>query len=208
MPPPDNRLTAGLECLGIDPVTDLREKLWQYLRLLEKWNRVYNLTAVRDPQEMVTRHILDSLAIASFVVGPRVLDVGTGAGLPGIPLALVLGSCQFVLLDARAKKLRFVTQAVAELGLDNVEVVRARVETFKPAPPFDTVIARAFASIAQMLEKSGHLCAVQGRILVMKGARPQQELRQVPAPYTVTAVEALQVPGLDAQRHLVVITRD
>ncbi|MEE8215947.1 MAG: RsmG family class I SAM-dependent methyltransferase, partial [Acidiferrobacterales bacterium] len=96
MPPPDNRLTAGLECLGIEPATDLREKLWQYLRLLEKWNRVYNLTAVRDPQEMVARHILDSLAIASFVAGPRVLDVGTGAGLPGIPLALVLGSCQFV----------------------------------------------------------------------------------------------------------------
>ncbi len=111
-------------------------------------------------------------------------------------------------MDARAKKLRFVTQAVAELGLDNVEVVRARVETFKPGQPFDTVIARAFASIAQMLEKSGHLCAAQGRILLMKGARPQQELRQVPAPYTVTAVEALQVPGLDAQRHLVVITRN
>jgi 16S rRNA (guanine527-N7)-methyltransferase len=208
LPPPDNRLTAGLECLGIESATDLREQLWQYLRLLEKWNRVYNLTAVRDPQEMVTRHILDSLAIASFVAGPRVLDVGTGAGLPGIPLALVLGSCRFVLLDARAKKLRFVTQAVAELGLDNIEVVRARVETFKPAQPFDTVIARAFASIAQVLEKSGHLCAAQGRILVMKGARPQQELRQVPAPYTVTAVEALQVPGLAAQRHLVVITRN
>ncbi len=208
MLPLDRRLAAGLEELGVAPRAALRRKLLQYLRLLEKWNRVYNLTAVRDPEQMVTRHILDSVAIACFVTGPRVLDVGTGAGLPGIPLALALHSWRFVLLDARAKKTRFVLQAVAELALDNVEVVCARAQTYRPAQPFDTVIARAFAPVTGVLEKSGHLCAAHGRVLIMCGACPRQELTRLPPAYTVAAVEAVRVPGLSAQRHVVLIARN
>ncbi|TDJ70289.1 MAG: 16S rRNA (guanine(527)-N(7))-methyltransferase RsmG [Proteobacteria bacterium] len=200
------QLAAGRRVLGIACSPDIDAKLLHYLRLLQKWNRVYNLTAVHDPREMITRHLLDSLAITSYMVG-RVVDVGTGAGLPGIPLALVLPQLQFVLVDSNAKKTRFVVQAVTELGLDNVDVVCQRVEEFKPSQAFDTLVVRAFAPITDALAVSSHLCANHGRILIMKGKNPEQELASVPAHYKVMNVHAVRVPGLNAKRHLVVITR-
>jgi 16S rRNA (guanine527-N7)-methyltransferase len=177
-----------------------------FVRLLAKWNAAYNLTAVRDPEEMITRHLLDSLVLLPYVQGPRVLDIGTGPGLPGIPLAVARPDCSFTLLDANAKKTRFVTQAVGELGLKNVEVVQARVENYRPVEKFDTLVARAFSSIADMLNNAQHLCAPGGRFLAMKGVYPEGELAAIPPDFAVSEVVALKVPGLDAARHLAIIT--
>lgn len=206
---PEQRLAAGIAQLGLEVPPEARARLLAYVALLAKWNRVYNLTAVRKPEEMIPRHILDSLAVAPFVHGTRVLDVGTGAGLPGIPLAVVLPDRHFVLLDSSAKKIRFVTQAIAELGLANAQAVQSRVQDFRPVRLFDTVVSRAFASIASMVEAAAHLCSEQGRLLAMKGAYPQAELEAVPAGFKITDVQALRVPGLeDAQRHVVCIERE
>jgi 16S rRNA (guanine527-N7)-methyltransferase len=192
--------------LGLTLPADAERRLLDYLRLLARWSSAYNLTAVRDPREMVTRHLLDSLAVAPHVRGPEVLDIGTGAGLPGIPLALALPDLAFTLLDSNAKKTRFVTQAVAELGLANVRVVNTRVEDFHPPQPFATLIARAFASIPDMLATCAHLCAPGGRILAMKGKLPDDELAALPGPWRVAVAERLAIPGLQATRHLVIIT--
>ena len=197
-------LHAGLQALGLELPPAAQEKLIAYIELLAKWNQAYNLTAVRDPGQMIARHLLDSLAILPFVRGPRVLDIGSGAGLPGIPLALARPDLQFVLLDSNAKKTRFLVQAVAELGLKNVEVVQDRVEKYQPAAKFDTLIARAFAGIADMLSVSASLCAPGGRWLAMKGVYPQQELAAIPSVYQAEC-RRLQVPGLDAERHVVII---
>ena len=199
-------LHQGLRALDLDLPADAEPRLLQYLRLLEKWNRAYNLTAVRDPEQMVARHLLDSLVVRLYAVGPRVLDIGTGAGLPGIPLALTLPALHFTLLDSNAKKTRFVTQAVHVLGLANVAVVQARAEKFQPPTKFDTLIARAFASIPDMLATTRHLCAPRARWLAMKGVFPQEELAAIPAEY-VAEVKSLHVPGLEAARHLVIIAQ-
>ncbi len=183
---------------GIEP------RLLEFLRLLEKWNRTYNLTAVRDPEQMVARHLLDSLAVLPYVRGPRVLDIGTGAGLPGIPLALALPETHFTLLDSNAKKTRFVTQVVHVLGLANVSVVQARAEKFQPAEKFSTLLARAFASIPDMLATTRHLCAPGGRWLAMKGVFPQEELAAISAEFAAQA-RPLRIPGLEAARHVVII---
>ncbi len=185
---------------------DDRQRLLTFVHLLVKWNAAYNLTAVRDPQEMVARHLLDSLVLLPYLHGARVLDIGTGPGLPGIPLALARPDIAFTLLDANAKKTRFVTQAVGELGLKNVEVVQARVENYRPEQKFDTLVARAFSSIAELLKSAQHLCAPGGRFLAMKGVYPEEELAAIPAEFAVSEVLALKVPGLDAARHLVVVT--
>lgn len=187
------------------PLAD-RQRLLAFVRLLVKWNAAYNLTAVRDPQEMIARHLLDSLVLLPYVQGPRVLDIGTGPGLPGIPLAIARPDCAFTLLDANAKKTRFVTQAVGELGLKNVAVVQTRVENYRPVEKFDTLVARAFSSIADMLENAQHLCAPGGRFLAMKGVYPEAELAAVPPAFAVSEVAVLKVPGLDAERHLAIIT--
>lgn len=197
-------LHQGLQAMGLGLPAGAEPRLLQYLSLLEKWNRAYNLTAVRDPEQMVPRHLLDSLAVRPHVVGPRVLDVGTGAGLPGIPLALSLPALHFTLLDSNAKKTRFVTQAVHVLGLANVTVVQTRAEKFQPAEKFDTLIARAYASIPDMLAATRHLCAPRARWLAMKGVFPQEELAAIPAEY-VAEVKHLHVPGLEAARHVVII---
>ena len=189
--------------LGV--ATDAQARLLHFVALLEKWNRVYNLTAVREPAQMVTRHLLDSLAIAPYVRGARVLDIGTGAGLPGIPLAVMMPAREFVLLDSNSKKTRFVTQAVAELGLRNVEVVAARVEKYIPATQFDTLIARAFSSLGELVAAAGHLAAADGVYLAMKGVYPEEELAALPAEFAVQETAALNVPGLDGARHVVVI---
>jgi 16S rRNA (guanine527-N7)-methyltransferase len=155
---------------------------------------------------MVTRHLLDSLAIAPQVRGPRVLDVGTGPGLPGIPLAIALPQFAFTLLDSNGKMLRFVTQAVGELGLKNVEVVQIRAESYRPAALFDTLVTRAFANIADMLAHTRHLCAPHGRFLAMKGRFSDEERAAIPAEYAAETIR-LHVPGLEAERQLVILTR-
>jgi 16S rRNA (guanine527-N7)-methyltransferase len=200
----EKRLRQGLHEMGLELPLAAVEKLLNFLQLLEKWNKIYNLTAVRDPEQMVPRHLLDSLSVLPYLQGPRVLDIGTGAGLPGIPLALARPDLEFTLLDSNAKKTRFATQALHELGLKNVAVVQERVEKFHPAEKFDTLIARAFASIPDMLAASRHLCAPSGRFLVMKGVFPQEELAAVTDGYRAE-VKALTIPGLDAARHMVIL---
>jgi 16S rRNA (guanine527-N7)-methyltransferase len=204
--PLEQTLRQGAEAMGLALDRGCVERLLAYLRLLEKWNRTYNLTAVRDPADMVARHLLDSLAVLPELAGPEVLDIGTGPGLPGIPLALARPDLEFTLLDSNLKMLRFVRQALHELHIKNAAAVQARVEAFRPGKIFATLIARAFASIPDMLIACGHLAAPGSRILAMKGAYPQQELAAVPPSYRVVEVKALRVPGLDAERHLVVIT--
>lgn len=206
----DTILSSGLSELGLDCSNTVQTRLHDYVLLLDKWNRVYNLTAVRNPAEMMTRHILDSLAIWPYLQGKRLLDVGTGAGLPGIPLAIVsqeqVPERQFVLLDSNSKKTRFVQQTIAELGLSNVQVVHARAEDYHPGQLFDVVVSRAFASISDMLKFTGQHCSASGVILAMKGTDPAEELQQLPAGFRVEAVHPVQVPGLQGQRHLVCIS--
>ena len=211
-------LSAGLSALNLECPLDVQARLLEYVRLLDKWNRVYNLTAVRDPHEMVTRHLLDSLTVLPFLpdnsadkAAQRILDVGTGPGLPGIPLALLSESAhperQFVLLDSNSKKTRFMQQAVAELQLQNVQVVHARTEAFQPDAGFDVVVSRAFASIADMLAGAGQHCLPGGRMLAMKGANPAAELKDLDPAFTLEQVHRLTVPGLDEERHLVCLRR-
>lgn len=204
-PTAERLLVTGLAKLG-QPAS-LRDPLLAFLHLLEKWNAAYNLTAVREPEKMVTHHLLDSLAVIQHLRGPRIVDVGAGAGIPGIPLALACPEFEFVLLDSNAKKTRFITQAINELGLTNVGVARARAEDYRPAQLFDTVISRAFASLAEMLEMTQHLGAPLGVFVAMKGSYPQDELAAVPASFRIESVEPVQVPQLDAQRHVVLIRR-
>ena len=200
----EKKLERGLQDMAIDLAPPIRQKLLKFLKYLEKWNSAFNLTAVRDPEQMVPRHLLDSLSVLPFLQGSRVLDIGTGAGLPGIPLALARPNLTFTLLDSNAKKTRFVTQTIHELGLQNVQVVQERVEKFHPTEKFDTLIARAFASIPDMLAASRHLCAPHGRFLLMKGVFPKEELAAVTDGYQAE-VKTLRVPGLDAARHLVIV---
>lgn len=202
----DQQLQDGLTALGLDVPAEARARLIVFLRLLEKWNRSYNLTAVRELEQMVPRHLLDSLVVLPDLRGPDILDIGTGAGLPGIPLALARPDLRFTLLDSNAKKLRFVRQAVQELALKNVEIVEGRVENFHPPKKFATLIARALASIPDMLAACGHLMAPGTRLLAMKGVFPQEELAAVPGRYQVVEVRALSIPGLDAARHLVILS--
>lgn len=178
-------------------------RLARFLSLLERWNHAYNLTAVRDPEAMVVRHVLDSLSILPWLEGPRVLDVGSGAGLPGIPLAIVRPDCEFVLLDSNGKRTRFMNQVVAELRLANVSVVRSRIGDYQPAILMNSVVSRAFATLAEMVAEAGRLCAPEGRLLAMKGVFPDDELARLPPGYCVVGVYPLRVPDLDAERHLV-----
>lgn len=198
-------LARGLTQLGLDLPDTVQAKLLQFIALLAKWNRAYNLTAVREPAAMIPRHLLDSLAVLPYLQGPRVLDVGSGAGLPGIPLALARPDMQFTLLDSNGKKTRFMTQAVMELGLANVNVVQSRVEDYQASVPFETVITRAFAAVVDVIAATGRLCAPQGQMLLMKGAYPITELEALPTGVTLRESVRLQVPGLDAERHLLVI---
>jgi 16S rRNA (guanine527-N7)-methyltransferase len=198
-------LARGLEALQLSLTAAQRAQLLDYVALLAKWNRAYNLTAVRDPIEMVRRHLLDSLAVLPYVVGPRVLDIGTGAGLPGIPLACALPEVEFTLLDSHQKKIAFVRQAIAELHIRNAQALATRIEDFHPGQKFATLIARAFASLADMLAGCELLLTPGVRLLAMKGTFPKEELASVPPRYRVVAVHALRVPGLDAARHVVVI---
>lgn len=197
------RLVQGIAALGLTLDSAQQERLLAYLALLVKWNKAYNLTAIRDPLEMVTKHLLDSLAVLPHLHGTQVLDVGSGAGLPGIPLAIADPAREFTLLDSNGKKTRFLLQAKGELGLSNLSVVHSRLEQYRPGQLFDTVTARAFASLADMTAGTAQLLAPGGSLLAMKGEFPQAELDALPLGFVVREIIALTVPGLEAQRHLV-----
>lgn len=199
------QLKRGIEALNLSLPESAIDQLLQYLALLQKWNRAYNLTAVRDPAQMISRHLLDSLAVVPFVRGALIADVGTGAGLPGIPLAIALPDKQFDLIDSNGKKIRFVTQAIAELKLSNARAIQCRVETLQTPQKYHNVLSRAFASLQDMAEGCAHLLAPQGTLLALKGAYPDEELHALPERYTVEACHVLNVPGEIGQRHLIEI---
>ena len=194
-------LSAGIAALGLDLPQETQQKLLDFLALLAKWNKVHNLTAVRDPDEMVTLHLLDSLAVLPHLRSGNLLDVGSGAGLPGIPIALARPELKVTVLDSSHKKATFLRQAKAELGLDNLEVVCARAEEYQPEQKFDQVISRAFSDIAEFVKLTAHLRSADGMWLAMKGVYPYDELAQLKD--VSFEVVPLTVSGLDAQRHLV-----
>ena len=202
-------LARGARELGValDPVR--QERLLAYLDLLIKWNKAYNLTAVRDPDEMVSRHLLDSLSVVPFVAagGDDWLDVGSGGGMPGIPLAILFPERRFTLLDANGKKTRFLTQVKLELRLANLEVVHGRVEDFRPERPLAGIVSRAFSSLADFADWTRHLGDGETRWLAMKGQHPADELRALPADFRLEAEHALAVPGCQGQRHLLILRR-
>ena len=201
----EQRLATGIAALGLALPDGAEAKLLAYLALLDKWNRVYNLTAVRDTQRMVSHHLLDSLAAVPFFQGETVLDVGSGGGLPGIPLAIARPELQVTLIDSTAKKTAFLLQAKAELGLKNLQVVTGRVEEFRPETGFDVVTSRAFSDLKEFVTLTRHLLKPTGRWLAMKGLYPNEEIAQLPPGVKVSADHALVVPGLDASRHLIVL---
>lgn len=199
-------LDAGLAALGLDAA--LAEPLARYLALMLRWNAAYNLTAIRDPREMVSKHLLDSLAMAPAVAGvPTLADLGTGPGLPGIPLAIATPGLRVTLVESNGKKARFMREALRRLGLDNAEVAESRIEALDRPGQFAAITARALATLPQILALGGHLPAADGVLLAMKGARPDDEIAALPPGWTVRGVQALTVPGLDAERHLVTVAR-
>ncbi len=202
-------LNAGLEGLSIRLRESQAKQLMEYVWLLDKWNKIYNLTAVREPVRMVSLHLLDSIAIVPYVAGAQtVIDVGTGGGLPGIPVAIACPGLSVTLLDTIAKKTTFVRQAVSELQLTNATVVTERVESYHPSTKFDLVISRAFAELRDFAEAAAHLAREGGKLLAMKGVYPHEEIARLPNAFRVSDVYPLRVPGLDAQRHLVVIEKN
>ena len=198
-------LRKGAEGLGVRLDGRQERLLLAYLELLSKWNKAYNLTAVRDPGDMVSRHLLDSLSVLPRLRGRRVADVGSGPGLPGIPLAIADPHLQVTLLDSNGKKTRFATHAVGRLGLDNVTVVKSRVEDYADEVGFDTVISRAFASVSDFVRLAGHLCGRKGCMMAMKGRLDPEELANVPPGWRIAETHEITVPGVDAHRHLIVL---
>lgn len=201
-------LEAGMQQMEVEYSSEQRDMLLAYLQLLMTWNKAYNLTAIRDPGEMIRLHLLDSLAVLPHISGKRLIDVGTGAGLPGIPLAIMCPERDFTLLDSNGKKTRFLFQARCDLGLSNLKEINSRVENHRPEVPYDAVLSRAFTSVADMVKKCSHLLSPEGLFLAMKGKFPQSELSEVGKDYKVNASHTLQVPGVDGERHLIVISRD
>jgi len=194
------RLIEDAKALGVTLSAADAARLLQLLEELTRWNRTYNLTAIRSPEAMLTHHLLDSLAIQSDLSGSRIADVGTGAGFPGLPLAVANPTREFTLIDSNGKKIRFVSHAVHALGLTNVTPVHARVETLRPEAPFDTIVTRAFAPLPEMLPKIVPLCGAASVVLAMKGRYPEEEIAALPAPWKVCGSRALTIPGLDAAR--------
>lgn len=201
----EDLLRAGMTSLGLEASGDRVDTLARYISLLARWNEAFNLIGPCGPEEMVARHVLDSLAALPYLAGTAVLDLGTGAGLPGIPLAVLDPHRRYTLLDSKGKKTRFVTQAIGELGLDNVAVVQDRVEAFVPEQLFDTVITRAFSSLEHFVQSCQHLTAAGGRLVAMKGLYPDEELKPLLQTVTSIGVSSVDVPGLDAERHVVII---
>ena len=198
-------LAAGLDALALP--SSLAEPLLEYISLLDRWNRAYNLTAVRDPRQMLTRHLLDSLAMHPFVGASPLADLGTGPGLPGIPLAIAWPGLAVSLVESNGKKARFLREAVRTLGLSDARVLESRAEAVDEPSHYAVVTARALDRLAGIIAVGGHLLAPAGRLLAMKGQRPDQEIAELPPSWALVAVHALRVPGLDAERHLVEIRR-
>lgn len=203
-PSPAQELALGIERLGMIVAPEVQQSLLNYLELLQKWNKVYNLTAIRQPEQMVSHHLLDSIAVLPYLWPGQWLDVGCGAGLPGVVLALMRPEWAFTLLDSNGKKTSFVQQAAIELELHNVIVCCARVEDWRPGKKFDGIISRAFAETANFTVLTRHLLADEGRWVAMKGM-PDQELEHLPPDVGVERIISLQVPGLDAARCLVIL---
>jgi 16S rRNA (guanine527-N7)-methyltransferase len=199
-------LLAGARELGVALTGEAAAVLLRLLDELAHWNRAYNLTAITDRAQMLTHHLLDSLSVAPFVQGNTVADVGTGAGFPGLPLAVLMPQRRFVLMDSNGKKQRFVAHAARTLGLANVEALHARVEQVRPAQPFDTVVARAFAALPQLLEWVAPLCGPATRVVAMKGRLPQAEIAGIASSRQIGEVVPLHVPGLNEERHLLIAT--
>ena len=203
----NRRLEMGAAELGLALGRGERNKLLQYLALLEKWNQAFNLTAIRDVGRMVSGHLLDCLSVVPYLTGTRMLDAGSGAGFPGIPVAVAKPDIQVVLLDSNQKKTAFLRQAVADLQLKNATVVCERVEAWRTGEKFDFIISRAFAEIAEFVALTEHLLAPGGVFAAMKGVYPFEEIERMPPNLRVRQSHALAVPGLDAERHLVLIER-
>jgi len=200
-----NKLSRLLADAGISLTDHQKSQLIAYVDMLHKWNKAYNLTSVRDPNEMLVRHILDSIVVAPHLHGERFIDVGTGPGLPGIPLSIVLPEAHFTLLDSLGKRVRFLRQVQHELALKNITPVQSRVEDFPAEPPFDGVISRAFASLNDMVNWCHHLPGENGCFYALKGQLPEDEIAALPPEFSVGSVFKLQVPQLEGERHLVVI---
>ncbi|WP_152597717.1 MULTISPECIES: 16S rRNA (guanine(527)-N(7))-methyltransferase RsmG [Pseudomonas] len=200
-------LTVGARELGVDLSESQHSQLLAYLALLIKWNKAYNLTAVRNPDEMVSRHLLDSLSVVRFVEGERQLDVGSGGGMPGIPLAILFPDMKITVLDSNGKKTRFLTQVKLELALSNLEVIHSRAEAFQPMLPFNGIISRAFSSLEDFTQWTRHMGDSDTRWLAMKGLHPAEELVALPADFSLESAQALAVPGCQGQRHLLILRR-
>ncbi|EBS6789784.1 16S rRNA methyltransferase GidB [Salmonella enterica subsp. enterica serovar Pullorum str. 19945] len=200
-----NKLSRLLADAGISLTDHQKTLLVAYVDMLHKWNKAYNLTSVRDPNEMLVRHILDSIVVAPYLQGQHFIDVGTGPGLPGIPLAIVLPDAHFTLLDSLGKRVRFLRQVQHELKLENITPVQSRVEAYPSEPPFDGVISRAFASLNDMVSWCHHLPGEKGRFYALKGQLPGDEIASLPDNFSVESVEKLRVPQLEGERHLVII---
>ncbi|HGE6133654.1 TPA: 16S rRNA (guanine(527)-N(7))-methyltransferase RsmG [Vibrio cholerae] len=202
------KLDALISKTSLTVTEQQREQLVGYVQMLDKWNKAYNLTSVRDPMEMLVKHILDSLVVSPHLVGERFIDVGTGPGLPGIPLAIMHPDKEFVLLDSLGKRIRFLKQVIHELKINNVLPVQSRVEEFDPESGFDGVLSRAFASMTDMVNWCQHLPKPNGGVfLALKGVRPDDEITLLPEWCSVTYIKALQVPELEGERHLVILSR-
>ncbi len=202
-------LIEGAQQLGVILTEQQQQQLLQYLGLLIKWNKAYNLTAVRNPDEMVSRHLLDSLSVVQYVeqYGNDWLDVGSGGGMPGVPLAIIFPERKFTLLDSNGKKTRFLTQVKLELNLDNLEVIHNRVEAFTPARAFSGIISRAFSSLADFTNWTRHLGDTNSHWLAMKGVHPDDELQALPEDFRLDSCQILKVPGCQGQRHLLILQR-
>lgn len=202
------KLDALISKTSLTVTEQQREQLVGYVQLLDKWNKAYNLTSVRDPMEMLVKHILDSLVVSPHLVGERFIDVGSGPGLPGIPLAIMPPDKEFVLIDSLGKRIRFLKQVIHDLKINNVLPVQSRVEEFDPESGFDGVLSRAFASMTDMVNWCQHLPKPNaGVFLALKGVRPDDEITLLPEWCSVTDIKALQVPELEGERHLVILSR-
>ena len=202
------QLTTLLAQTDIALTQKQQQQLVRYVELLDKWNKAYNLTSVRLPQEMMVKHIMDSLVVAPHLTGHHYIDVGTGPGLPGIVLAIALPETQFVLLDSLGKRVRFLMHVKHELGLDNVTPVQSRVEEYQPSVKLDGVLSRAFAPLQDMIDWCSHLIDHSGKFIALKGVFPSEELDSLPTGVKFEQKIALEVPDLDAQRHLIILSKD
>ena len=203
---PADKLAQGVAELGLRLAPDIERKLLDYVALIAKWNRVHNLTAVRAKSQMVSAHLLDCLAVAPYLDANTILDVGSGAGLPGIPLALMWPHVSVALMDSNHKKAAFLRQAIIELGLKNATVIGERVENWQPPHLYDLVISRAFSDLPEFLRIAGRMCAENGTVATMKGVYPHEELAQLPPDFKLRRVERLRIPGLPAERHLLLLS--